>query len=229
MSGQSNHRLAFIGASRGLGAALCRHLFDLNLKLDLLMISRKQDVLEELAQRAPDQANVKMAVLDVSKPTDQDGVLEELQAFSPTRVIYFVAGGPFGAYGSKAWKDHRWAFEVSLLFPSRLLHFCLHNPWPQLKQLILLGSAVAEDRADPFAASYAAAKHGLLGLHRSLREEHPALDVRLFSPGYMDTELLPKNAYPRQQGAEILDPAIVAKKLWDWAQSDENMGHCRYT
>jgi hypothetical protein len=37
-------------------------------------------------------------------------------------------------------------------------------------------------------------------------------EVRLFSPGYMQTDLLPANSQPRQNG-EAENPLDVAKKL----------------
>ena len=86
-----------------------------------------------------------------------------------------------------------------------------------------MGSSVAEDKADPGAASYAAAKHALKGLLESVILEKPDLDVRLFSPGYMDTGMLPQNAWPRQQGLAE-DPDAVARRLWQWSNSAVKCG-----
>jgi NAD(P)-dependent dehydrogenase (short-subunit alcohol dehydrogenase family) len=92
--------------------------------------------------------------------------------------------------------------------------------------VILLGSAVAEASADPGAASYCAAKHALKGLIASLRAEIPAWDLRLFSPGYMDTEMLPGNAAARRQG--VYSPARMARELWDWSLTPDIGGHKLY-
>ena len=79
--------------------------------------------------------------------------------------------------------------------------------------MALVGSAVAQDKPDPGASSYSSAKHGLKGLCESLQKESPKCAIHLFSPGYMDTDLLPANAWPRQQGL-VEDVNSVAKRLW---------------
>ena len=113
---------------------------------------------------------------------------------------------------------------VTYQFPARLLHALasLDHPPP----VVLIGSAIAESNADPGAASYAAAKHALKGLWSSLRFEYPNWDLRLFSPGYLDTELLPAHSGPRQLG--VYQVNTVAKELLEWAQGPDIGGHRVY-
>ncbi|MBK7960771.1 MAG: hypothetical protein IPK04_05925 [Bdellovibrionales bacterium] len=78
---------------------------------------------------------------------------------------------------------------------------------PHFKQGIFIGSQIAERNPDINAASYTAAKHALLGIISTLQKEalegkdtkkaSLAHDLRLFSPGYMNTSLLPPTAWPR--------------------------------
>jgi short-subunit dehydrogenase len=211
MLSHANEKILFLGASRGLGASV----------LDIVSRERTEETL--LVSRKPEayEGKTERQVSDFSKPDGQAKCLEILKAFEPTRVFYFAGGGPFGPFQEKQWKDHLWAIEVSLLFPAKLLLECLKMP-PTLApaQLIFVGSSVAESRPDPFAASYAMAKHGLLGLASSVQAEALNLDLRLFSPHYMDTELLPKNAWPRQkQGSEfqLWNAGDVAKLFSEWA------------
>jgi short-subunit dehydrogenase len=233
-------RILIFGASAGLGAAVSLRLAELagaaeassTPYADLhqaLLIARKAtqlaNIQTQMAARCPG-AQVSISALDVAHPLDQDRALLEVVRFQPTRIFYFIGGGPHGGFASKAWKDHLWAFEVSFVFAARLIHFVLQraNDLKQLKQLILTGSQIAEASADPGAASYAAAKHALLGLISSLHEEKPSLDLRLFSPGYMDTGLLPGNAWPRQQGLAE-DPALVGERFLTWAARPEGPWH----
>ncbi len=52
------------------------------------------------------------------------------------------------------------------------------------------------------------------------------MDVRLFSPGYMDTLLLPTNAWPRQQAELVRPTEEISKILLDWIQNpDDANGH----
>jgi short-subunit dehydrogenase len=143
-------------------------------------------------------------------------VFQKLLQERPERVFYLAGGGPHGNYAAKRWRDHQWALELNLLAPMRLAHQLL-NRFPQNSpQLILCGSAIAESNGDVNAASYAAAKHGLKGLFSSLYLENPEWDLRLFSPGYMDTELLPKSAPVRYK--KVWDPSEMARDLLEWAK-----------
>jgi NAD(P)-dependent dehydrogenase (short-subunit alcohol dehydrogenase family) len=113
---------------------------------------------------------------------------------------------------------------VSYRAHARLLHALARAR--RFEQVILIGSAVAEADGDPGAASYAAAKHALRGLYKSLRLDYPQWDVRLCSPGYMDTALLPPQARARAKG--VYDPAQVASEIWLWASSTDIGGHKVY-
>ncbi len=210
---QQQETIALLGASRGLGWALAEHLGEEN----LLLVARRpppQEKFERLKQ-------ARFQALDLAAAEQVEQILfPELSDFDPHRIVYLAGGGPYGPYGGKEWKDHLWAYQLSLLTPARLIHWVLKSKQmgglKRLQQLVFVGSAVAEDRADPGAASYASAKHGLKGLIRSLQAE--PLDIRLFSPGYMNTQMLPPNAWPRQQGERILEPEAVAQELWTWCQ-----------
>lgn len=226
-------KIAILGASRGLGAelsVLCAQTPEVK---GTLLISRKQENLAQLKLRlAPwneDDNRTRFEIFpsDFSREQEQERSLQALKRFSPTHVFYMAGGGPYGTFDSKEWKDHMWAYQVNLLFPARLALWALQwkNQHSEFKQLMYIGSSVAENQADPMAASYASAKSGLLGLYRSLIAEGHKLDIRLFSPGYMDTELLPKGAKPRQQSGKLWLPEVVASKLWHWSQTEDVHGH----
>ena len=205
-------RIAIIGASRGLGAAIVR------LKpadTTILAISRNRERLTMLQDEVGDSVQIFPA--DVT--SEFDAILASLQEFRPSHVFYLAGGGPYGEFQKKAWKDHVWAWEVTFLAAARLVHALLNDS----PQIILCGSSVAEANGDPQAASYASAKHALRGLYESLRLENAKLDIRLFSPGFLDTELLPKGASVRYKG--VWNPELVAKKFWDWARSNDHAGH----
>lgn len=208
-------KVAIIGASRGLGACLVRAI---PATCEILAVARNRQRLEKLQQGAG--AHVQIAAFDVTK--DLESLLSQLRDFEPTRVFYLSGGGPFGEFQTKAWKDHMWAFEVTFLAAARIVHALL-NESGKPPQVVLCGSSVAESKGDAKAASYASAKHALRGFYESLRLENPSLDVRLFSPGYLDTELLPKGAEVRYKG--VWNPEMVAQKLWDWSLSDDHAGH----
>ncbi len=188
-----NERIIIFGASRGLGAAVASQIQSAN----LLLISRTQ------------------SKHDLSREADQQKVLELAQEFSPSRIFYFAGGGPYGQFAEKNWRDHEWAFQVNFLFPAKLVHFFLKSQ-VSVNQIILTGSAIAESQADKNAASYSSSKHALRALFENIQSENLKFDLRLFSPGYMNTTLLPKKAWPREL-EKVLDPTEVAQTFCEWA------------
>ncbi|MCB0412414.1 MAG: SDR family NAD(P)-dependent oxidoreductase, partial [Bdellovibrionales bacterium] len=140
--------------------------------------------------------------------------LQALLELKIDRIICFTGGGPYGDFDAKDWKDHQWALQVSLHFPLQLAHVSFANPY--IRQWIFVGSAVAESKGDPQASSYAAAKHGLKGWFESVRQESQR-DIRLFSPGYTDTRMLPHKAEVRQKGG-LWSPEAVSDRLINWMQ-----------
>lgn len=194
-----------LGASRGLG----RSFFDL-LKDDpsnkIVSVSRKEFSCDQWLK------------MDFSKVEEWPQFIKSLQDCKPTRLVYFAGGGPHGQFSSQKFKSHQWAFRVNFEFPAFLLHSILsHNAdFNQLKQLCFIGSSIAENQPDPLASSYAAAKHALRGLVTSVQAElklNPKiLDLQLYSPGYMQTDLLPEGSWPRSQGL-AQPPELVAADL----------------
>lgn len=200
---QKSEKILVLGGSRGLGLQIFQRLK--NFEIPVQAMSRKST-----------------PAVDFSKEVQWENILEKISIEKPTRIFYCAGGGPHGKYSEKAWKDHLWSYRVNFLFPSFLISYS--SQIQNLKQLIFVGSAVAETHPDPLAASYAAGKSGLRNLILSILAEGglPSLDLRLFSPGYMDTELLPPNAWPRRQEGLVKDPAFVAKELIDWVQSTDD-------
>ncbi len=159
---------------------------------------------------------------DATKESTHAVFLQNLKLFGPTHIYYFSGGGPFGPFAKKEYKDHLWAYQLNLLFPAKLLHFAMQNL--ELEQLIFTGSSVAEALPDPNAASYSSAKHGLAGLIKTVQLEGVPFDLRLFSPSYMSTPLLPKKA--KVYNSKVVDdPACVAETFIKWSQSHDGARH----
>ncbi len=225
-------KVAILGASRGLGAELAVRA--VTYAESVYLMARKVDLLKSLEQSFSKEFPDKQVLIesaDFSKEAGRDFALNALREYSPTKIFYVAGGGPYGLFKEKDWKDHRWSFDVSFNFAAQTLHMALQELVPRgLKQFVFVGSAIAENRPDPQAASYAASKHALVGLVKSVQAEMPYFDLRLFSPGYMDTDLLPMNAWPRQVGEPLIDPVVAAEELWSWSVDERYRGdHYRFT
>lgn len=222
-----------VGASRGLGFEFFMKAQELQGSqfcptppIRMVLLSRNLGALASLA------SDDSWFSVDLSKPEAVETFLDLDLLSKVTRMIYFAGGGPYGHYQVKNWKDHEWAWRVSFLSAARFLHYFLRSP--SFKQGILIGSQIAEKNPDVGAASYTAAKHALLGLVSTLQKEiieekskkksAHAHDLRLFSPGYMNTSLLPQTAWPRLGGVEVLEPKVLAGELIQWMQDSNVCG-----
>lgn len=212
-------RVVILGASRGFGAALVRHISAK--RMPVVGFGRKEKALARLKDAHP---LFEYRVADFSTHLGQDETLRYLIEADFSKVICVAGGGPYGPFQEQRWENHLWSWNVTFQFPARVIHALLVAK--KDAQLILIGSSIAESMADPNAASYCAAKHALKGLFQTVRAENPSWDVRLFSPGYMDTEMLPPNAAIRNHG--VYDPAQLAEELWTWSLSADNTGHRVY-
>lgn len=201
----ANKKILFLGGSRGFGAAVAQQCTS---DSEISIVSRK----------------TKPIALDFSKTESLEKLVPYIFEFKPNRIFYFAGGGPFGKFECKDWRDHQWALEVNFLFPARLLHKTL-NEFSFVEQFVIIGSQIAEESAHPLGASYAAAKCAIKSMINSIVDEKPSLDIRLFSPGYMDTELLPKNAYPRREKRPILSTSFAAEKFLNWVNEKNGKWH----
>lgn len=220
-------KIAILGASRGFGLAISQYFANQDNETHLFLVSRKiKNTLTQLNLKNFFKLNPKQISIfscDFSDTQNLNPLLNELKIFKPNRIIYVSGGGPYGQFQSKKWKDHCWALNVNFLFPGELLYRVLESTsnFDDLLQVIFIGSAIAEDHPDPKSSSYAAAKHGIKGLITSVQQEDPPFDLRLFSPGYIDTTLLPPNAHPRQNQKKIHNTDDLAQILYNWSNNAE--------
>lgn len=205
-------RILIFGASRGLGLQIAKIFAP---HASLLLVSRKPAQEKIL--------NSEFVSCDLSRPEQFDPLVEKIKEFNPQSIFYVAGGGPYGLFHEKSWKSHQWSFQVNFLTPAYFSHQCLQNP--DLQQIVFVGSAIAESKADPMATSYSSSKFALRGLYENLKAEYPNKDIRLYSPGYMLTDLLPQNSLPRLQN-QAMDPQLVAQDFQKWLTLNEpNKSH----
>jgi NAD(P)-dependent dehydrogenase (short-subunit alcohol dehydrogenase family) len=183
---QGRHAL-ITGGGTGIGAATARQLSAAGAKVSLL--GRRREPLEEVAREVGGCA-IRCDVTD-------RGAIE--QAFAAARdangrigMLIVNAGiadsAPFHKMTRGAW-DRMLAVNLTGAFD------CVQAALPDLLEAedsrLVFVASIAGLRGAPYAAHYAASKHGVLGLMRSMAAEYAqsSMTVNAVCPGYVDTPM----------------------------------------
>jgi NAD(P)-dependent dehydrogenase (short-subunit alcohol dehydrogenase family) len=180
------------GASRGIGAAIARRLAAEGARLSL--VGRGHDALVALADALPRGSVACIAVCDVS---DADAVARAWAQVEgdagPPSILVNNAGQAESAPFART-SDALWQRMLAVNLTGTFL--CCRAALPAMlaagRGRIVNVASTAGQRGYAYVAAYAAAKHGVIGLTRSLALEVAArgVTVNAVCPGYTETDLL---------------------------------------
>ncbi|HSN32124.1 MAG TPA: SDR family NAD(P)-dependent oxidoreductase, partial [Ideonella sp.] len=179
------------GAARGIGAAIARALADDGARLTLL--GRNRDGLARLAGELPGSGHG-IALADVSDEAQVRAAFAAARAErGPLAILVANAGAaesaPFGRTSLELWQ-RMLAVNLTGAF------LCAREALPDMLAAghgrIVAVASTAGQRGYAYVAAYAAAKHGVIGLVRSLALEvaRKGVTVNAVCPGYTETDLL---------------------------------------
>jgi 3-hydroxybutyrate dehydrogenase len=177
------------GGGTGIGAAIARALAAEGAKLTL--VGRRRDKLEEVASGDFD-ALVAPADVTVRDEIERAFALAR-DAQGPITILVINAGigdsAPFGRTTREAW-DRIIATNLSAAFDCAQLG--LSDLLDSEHGRLVFVASVAGLRGAAYAAPYAASKHGVVGLMRSMAEEFAksSMTVNAVCPSFVDTPMV---------------------------------------
>jgi short-subunit dehydrogenase len=202
-----------IGASEGIGAALAREWSKRGVRL--ILSARSAEPLEELAASlGPDHIALP---LDVSDRDSLDAASQKLSDLVPLdRVVHLAAMYDPGKVMDIDPEAAAKLVTVNLTGTLNLAQVAT----PMLKeggQLALCGS-IAGYIGLPQGQIYSATKAGVINLTESLRAElADSRDVRLISPGFVDTRMTRRNDFDMPA---MVTPEVAARAIVDGLHSN---------
>jgi len=175
------------GGGTGIGAAAARALAGAGARLSLL--GRRVEPLEQIAGEIGGRA-FRCDVTD--KASVEHAFAEAREAHGPVSILVVNAGvgdsAPFDRTPRETW-DRIIATNLTSAFDCAQL--ALDDLLGSDNGRLIFVASVAGLRGAPYAAPYAASKHGMIGLMRSLAKEfaQSAMTVNAVCPGFVDTPM----------------------------------------
>lgn len=201
------------GASSGIGKSFAGKLASMG--MDLVLVARRVQHLEALAQRLQQDYGVRATIcpVDLAGPQAVHAILDATAAFD---IGLVVSNAGFSLKGDHAANDPHQLTDMLMVnchAPILLAHGFIPRLRKRGKGGIVFTSSVEALIGCPFSSAYAASKALVKSLGEGLWGEltPEGIDVLTICPGATDTEALARSGVDRTALKNVMSPDEVAK------------------
>jgi 3-hydroxybutyrate dehydrogenase len=199
------------GAASGIGHGIAKRFVEAGGRVAIADING-----EGAAKAAGDLADARTALgvrMDVTNESDvNDGVRKVLDAFGSVDILVSNAGiqiiHPLEEFPFADWKR---LLAIHLDGAFLTTKACLPLMYAKKSGVLLYMGSVHSHEASPLKSAYVTAKHGLLGLARTVAKEGAKYNVRsaVICPGFVKTPLVEKQIPEQARSLGISEERVI--------------------
>jgi short-subunit dehydrogenase len=213
--------IVITGASSGFGKGAAREFAQAG--ANLVLAARREELIEDLARECESLGGKAVAVrTDVRKPEEVELLAKDaVREFGRIDIWINNAGvGAVGRFEDVPIEDHIAVIETTLLGTVYGSYHAMRQFRAQGRGTLINMASVIGKVPSPYFASYAAAKHGVVGLSAVLRQELSqdkidSIKVSTIMPTSMDTPFFQHAATYTGHETQPIPPVYDARETVD--------------
>ena len=213
------------GASAGIGRAAAIEVAKLNEYENIVLISRREEQLQETKNLIGDKANVEVCAFDVERVEEIPDLVRKIyQKYGSIDCLMNIAGYTDPKFLLETTQENLTkTFAINVFAPYLLCKECaaFMKSNKSVSKIINIAST-AGSTARPGWAVYAMSKASIIEMSLTLTEELAPYGIKVYclSPGRCATELRRKLA-PEEDQSKIMQPETVGKEIARMASESE--------